>query len=253
MFVNEKPLSAEVLNTLAETNDSLQAELLPQIGETALSVKNLLLPEELAALKDELAAREWQAVGQNGMSKDYNPDTDIVGSYRTSAYSQELADTLWSRIQPLLPETRTMHDLSPTDWDSTKTWRPVGVNPLMRFIKYEPEGLLVPHYDAPFVYDENKRTLMSLVLYLDKSDDIEGGRTRYIQDAQANVPVADRPAQEDWQRLARPDEVRYAADPAAGEATIFDHRILHDGELVQGIGQKLLLRTDVAFVRDEDK
>lgn len=249
-FVGEFQLDADFLDLMERSNADTMSVQAPAIGECALTISELVTGPEATALNDILSEQEWVPVGIHGMMRGYDPAVDPLGSYRVTTYNEIMAQTLWDRVKDGLPESRTMNTMTPTDWDGSREWRPVGVNPLMRFIKYHPGGLLLPHYDAPHIHDENKRTLMSLVVYLDKSDGILGGATRFLHDPQGHIPVSERPNLDDWQRMATPDEVRLEFNGSRGKAIAFDHRLLHDSEPVSGQGQKLLLRTDIEFERD---
>jgi hypothetical protein len=135
-----------------------------------------------------------------------------------------------------------MDDRTPTDHDDHPVWRAHGLNPLMRFIRYRPGGGLVPHYDSSFVRSAGERTLMSVVLGL------TDGETRIIHDSQVDVPRA-RKDYADWPAFARPEDVALAIPLRAGSALILDHRILHDSAPISRDVDKLVLRTDVMFVR----
>lgn len=251
-FVGEFELSKELLDTMASEESHAAVERLPVIGESAMVVRDLLSTKEIEDLRDILQQQDWVPVGVSGMKQaNFDPEKDRVGSYRATAYDTKLAAILWQRIASFFPDIRELDEYSPTDWDNGKHWRPVGVNPLHRFIKYEDSGSLLPHYDAPFVYDHSKRTLMSLVLYLDKSPTIVGGATRFLHDPQAPMRVADRNLN-DWSDFATEKDVRFTFDPQPGSALLFDHRILHDSGNVYGKGQKLLLRTDIDFERADE-
>jgi hypothetical protein len=180
------------------------------------------------------------------MRKDFCPETDPIGSWRATAYDPVFARTLWNRIGGALGSPRILEASTPTDWDGTRVWRAVGVNPLLRFIRYRQGGALIPHYDAPFVYHEGRRTLVSLILYLDPGDG--GGATRFIRDPQALLPVSERNL-EDWPRFAAEEEVLLAVPPEAGMCLALDHRLLHDSEALSGTAEKIILRTDVVFER----
>lgn len=247
-FVNEFTIDSEFLNSIDPDAQKPTAEYLPHIDESVLLANNLLSFNESVNLRGLLDQQPWVAVGVNGRLELGELSIDQIGSYRASCYSQQFADLLWKRLQTLMPEERFLNQESQTDWDGTAYWRPVGVSPLMRFIKYGPGGFLVPHYDAPYIYNQQKRTLMSVVLYIAKDQTVEGGATRFIVDSQKKLPVAERQL-DDWPRIATDEEVSSSIEPAAGSALVFDHRILHDAEIVGGIGEKLLLRTDIEFVR----
>jgi hypothetical protein len=163
--------------------------------------------------------------------------------------------------------------------------------------------LLVPHYDAPYDYEDGRRTLRSVVLYLGRRNDhqglcvrspippapapasalaltsrqrrhkqliawgeavdtstprkthhlfvrgrVRGGATRFLIDPQAHLSYAERDFS-DWTRLARADEVLAAVEGVAGDALIFNHRILHDSEPLVGAGTKTIIRSDIIFER----
>jgi hypothetical protein len=202
---------------------------------------------ELDELGVCLDAQPWTAVGHDGILEHFDPDRDEIGSWRASAFEPQLADVLFARLGHLLASPRIMDERTPTDWDGHRVWRPVGVNPLMRFIRYRPGGLLVPHYDAPYDYgDERRRTLVTLVFYLEARG-AQGGQTRFIADPQTELALAERDYS-DWQRLAQPTEIVTAVSPAPGSVLAFDHRILHDSAPLRS-GSKTIMRTDVIYER----
>jgi hypothetical protein len=251
-FVGEFTIGQGVIDTMRREEPTVEVVRLDEVDPSAKMLNQLLTEREVEVLIGILSGVEWIPVGINGMKQQYfDVATDTIGSYRASAYSKEFADILWQRIKDCFDDIREMSNATQTDWDGSKKWRPAGVNPLHRFIKYEDGGSLLPHYDAPFIYDHTKRTLMSLVLYIDRSPTIIGGATRYLKDPQKELPATGRNL-DDWKNFATDNDVRVAYDPARGSALLFDHRILHDSESVSGAGQKLILRTDIDFERIDD-
>lgn len=207
---------------------------LPAAHPSAQVTDQLLNPREASAWVAALDRNRWIPVGYNGIKEDYRP-SDPVGSWRMSSMDETLAGDLWQRLCRAVP--------------SYPGHRAVGLNPLLRFIRYRSDGLLVPHYDGPFHYPDGKRvTLVTLVLYLEYSGLISGGATRFIADPQRHLP-AEQKDYSDWPRLAREDEVIASVAPAPGRALMFEHRVLHDSEAVSGEGQKTILRTDVVYER----
>ncbi len=244
-FVGEFRINKKAEEKIAQNYPQISKELVPNLPKENFILPNLLNQSECKMINDELRKQSWVPVGQNGMKKTFDPKRDKLGSYRASTYSEPLADILWSRISNKLPKIRIMSEKTPTDWDNHKVWRAVGVNPLMRFILYKTGGLLIPHYDAPFIYNNAKRTLMSLVIYLTEND-LGGGATRFLIDPQKNIPVANRNL-EDWDKLPTKKEIWFEINPKQGHAMIFDHRILHDAEILKGRKVKIILRTDIIF------
>ena len=221
---------------------------MPGFEESAFKFKNLMSGDECEALRAELDKQDWIPVGRDGMLKNFDPAKDVVGSYRATYYSEDFARRLWNRIAPSFPTLRVMDEFTPADWDGDPVWRAVGVSPLMRFIRYTQHGLLVPHYDAPYNYSDGKRTLMSMVLYLTQSGPDDGGATRFIVDPQRHLPLAER-VYKDWTDLARARDILAPVAPELGSALVFDHRILHDSEMIRGTAPKIIMRTDIIFER----
>lgn len=215
------------------------------VDDNAYVVHELIPAVERETILTALEKSNWQPVSITGMSGNWK-EGDPIGSYRASNYTQEYADVLWNRIKDQIPATRVFTDADNTDWDGHEVWEPIGVSPLLRFIKYTDGGWLVVHYDAPYVESEDVRTLQSMVIYLDQTDTITGGATRFMEDPQAGIPVAQRNLN-DQARQATEEEVRLTFSPKHGTAMIFDHRLLHDAELVQGEGHKIIIRTDIMY------
>lgn len=232
----------------ATPNHRLSAhEIREDIAPQTLLVHDLLSTDEASYIMDKLAAANWFPVSITGMGGNYQPG-DIIGSYRASNYTQEFADVLWSRISHLFPTIESFSGNFPTDFDDHQTWEPVTVSPLLRFIRYRDGGCLVPHYDAPYIQDDDVRTLKSFVIYLDEDEDITGGATRFLHDSQAELPVQERELS-DRLELATEDEVRVPVRPRTGSGLIFPHRVWHDSEPVSGTGAKTIIRTDILYKR----
>ena len=252
-FVNRLEVDRTVISDISSARKPFDAgeiskREIADFGESAFVLDGVLSSAECASLLTELDREEWLPVGIDGMRKSFDPATDTIGSWRATLFSDQLARTLWTRIAPHVPSLRIMDDLTPTDWDDERVWRSYGVSPVMRFIKYAKNGLLVPHYDSTHVRNEDKRTLMSVVLYLTDGDPANGGATRFIFDPQSGLPVKSRDLS-DWSRLASDDEVIVSVAPPAGSILVFDHRLLHDSDPIRGASRKVIMRTDVKFHR----
>ena len=251
-WVGEFAVSRATLERLERARDVAPVrEDLRDLGDSGFMVHGLLTPDERRALRDELADQTWVPVGRDGMQRGFDPRRDVTGSYRATSHEPAIAGLLWERLAGRIPMLRTMQGDTPTDWDGSRVWRAVGVNPLLRFIRYERGGLLVPHHDAPYEAPDGGRTLMSVLVYL--SDDIgadDGGATRLLIDPQRNRPLDERDYS-DWSAPEPSDSSRVLVRvlPRGGSALILDHRVLHDAEVLAGERPKLLLRTDLLFRR----
>jgi NAD+ synthetase len=218
--------------------------------ENQILIENVLNKKECDDLLKTLQTKSWIPVGLDGYKNKINRNKEPVGSYRVSTLSDELAILLWNRLKSSIPSIKITENPSNKDFDDCSVWVPVGVSSLFRFIKYKKGGALVPHYDSPYVYNENKRTLMSCVIYLNKLAKNIGGETRFIKD-----PLRDDPDNNynDWNHLATPKDVLLTVTPQLGSALIFDHRILHDSQALLKTGEKIIVRTDIVFEKRELK
>ncbi len=199
----------------------------------------------------DLAGIDWVPVGLDGRPRADagapigSSDTGApIGSWRATAVDQGLADALWERLRTVLPCVRTFGTDDPTDHGGHPTWRPVGLNPVLRFIRYAPGGTLVPHYDAGHDFGDGRHhTLTSVLISLDGR-----GATRFLIDGQRHLPLP-------WRAFDDPAAARIAHGTLervalnAGEALVFDHRVLHDAEPWAGPGDRVVLRTDVIWQR----
>lgn len=244
-FVGEFKLPTDVAGKIgALAVKANRAGVLPPETMPGMRVDGVLSTDLCRLLQNSVPSECWVPVAANGYLKDYE-EGDPVGSWRASCFNEALATVLWQRIAALFPSEMDFSETNSAPTEGHALWKPVGLNPLMRYIRYEGEGLLVPHYDGPFVWTEKRRTLMSLVLYLTTSES-DSGRTRFIRDDSAEAPDAEKDYS-DWARLARPDEVIQQLAPKAGSAIMFNHRLLHDSEPLPAGHTKTIIRTDVVF------
>lgn len=215
------------------------------IDSSAFIADNAITREETQYVLDFLDDVDWQPVSITGMQGNYEPG-DPIGSWRASSFQEEYAKVLFDRLLVHLPKVKHCDDATNTDWDGHDEWEAIGVNPLLRFIKYTDGGMLIPHYDAPYIASDDERTLASVVIYLDNDASMTGGAVQFLKDEQAYLPV-DKRDLSDQGKMSAEDDVLISLHPLAGSALVFDHRILHESQLVKGIGQKTIIRTDIMY------
>lgn len=222
----------------------------PALDQDALRVriKPLLSPMGLARINAGLDAGPWQLADRQGNwrgGRIAQAPEPAEGSWRATFEDPALAQALWETVRHCLPAFRHAHARSRFDEAGSRLWRPVGINPVFRAIAYGPQGQLVPHYDAPFVLDDRRRTGMSLVIYLDQQE--QASQLRFLVDPQASLP-REQCCFEDWTRAPVQEEIAQVICPEPGEAWVFDHYQLHDSAPL-ATGSKRLLRTDIIFER----
>lgn len=212
-------------------------------------IPQLLSLQGQLILSRELDRGLWRSANHQGRWQDgaqshapfASPD---IGSWRTTIEDAPFAAALWETLRHYLPSFRNAHAKSRFDGHDAALWRPVGVNPVFRAIRYEAGGVLVPHYDGPFELSPRIRSGMSLVIYLD-TEQAHGGDLRWIRDPQRSVPRQECDFS-DWAGPPAAEEVEAVCSIAPGSAWVFDHRQLHDSSLLVS-GSKVLLRTDIYF------
>lgn len=177
-----------------------------------------------------------------GKQKDFNPEIEKEMSHRLSTYNELLAYQLFSRIRSNLSYFKEFSAPYPLISNQKPLWFPIGINPLFRYIRYQPEHSLIAHYDDTYEYNPFKKTLLTMVIYLDDSN----ATTRFLLDPQDmnNIPDSQKDFS-DWNRLANPEEVLCKFEAKAGDVLIFDHRVLHDATSPAFI--KHIIRTDIVF------
>lgn len=138
---------------------------------------------------------------------------DIRNNARLIVDDAAMADRLWARVQPFIPEV-------------LDGWRVVGLNERFRFYRYDPGQKFAPHFDGYFERPNGERSQLTCLWYL--NDGYEGGETKFYG--------ADR------------DQPAFTVTPREGMALVFAHQQLHEGAPVLD-GRKYVLRTDVMYAR----
>lgn len=173
-------------------------------------------------------------------------NTEHMGSDRVSWYNIELADMLFLRLNSVI-EKLVVSNTHEIPGVTNAIYRAVGINPLMRFISYNNGGMLVPHYDYPFIKDENVLSLYTLVIYL---TDNETGATRFIHEigAERGKNLDDFTYEQacDFNQFSTPENFILKNKPKRLTAALFPHYMLHDCENVIG-EHKLIIRTDIMY------
>ncbi len=102
----------------------------------------------------------------------------------------------------------------------TRMGTSLGVNPNIRYSKYDPGMEFKKHTDKVNQDKHGRRSVMTVCIYL--NDDFEGGETCFYDN----------------------DRITHVVVPKTGKACIFDHNLTHCGNKVIN-GNKYLLRTDL--------
>jgi nicotinic acid mononucleotide adenylyltransferase len=197
---------------------------------------------ETAQLNNIINSHHWIFTDKHGKNHPQANDLTLKsepGSYRLSWYNTDFAEALYNRLKShldilLLSEDEVNHN---ADYENCKVWRPVGINPYMRFIKYTNNDTLVPHYDSPYTYNSSTKTLKSVVIYLTTTS---SGSTCFIKEK------PDAQGYQDWQNNTSPEDIITQINCVSGSALVFNHRMLHSAAPVVN-EEKIIIRTDVIY------
>lgn len=198
----------------------------------AFVLRNVLSHEECDAYMEMAAAMGMTSVQAGGYEK------RIRVCDRVSAASEALASEIFERIRPFVARIDLRSDDRPRGIPKQRAraeWRPHGLNEMFRICRYKAGGHFQPHLDGGYERSATDRSMHTFMLYLNSSDEFEGGATRFFDDRQ--------------KAYREPDEssviARYV--PRKGEALVFNSELLHDGETLRGPGQKWIMRSEVMF------
>jgi hypothetical protein len=118
-------------------------------------------------------------------------------------------------------------------------WKPHSLNYRFRLNKTARGQHFARHSDSMYDLDPPKvKGWMTFLLYLSTMEPADGGRTLFF----------DKPGKgTNWRTVGVAAKYR----PIAGQVLVFDHGILHEGEMVATAGTtpKYVLRTDMEFTR----
>lgn len=142
---------------------------------------------------------------------------DVRNNDRLMVDDPELAEELYERAKPFLPE----------EWFG---WHPVGFNERFRYYRYAPGQRFHRHSDGYFGRSNGERSQFTFMIYL--NEDFEGGKTTFLENAD---PVTGKPP--------------LVVVPKTGCALVFFHHQLHEGGEVTR-GHKYVLRTDIMHARN---
>ena len=207
-------------------------------------IENLFSENDTSILLEEITKKSWLPVSINGNRRDYKKNHS-VGSLRTTTYNLDFAEIVWNKLKGNIPMILNTSKGTSIDTEEAYVWKAVGINSLFRFIQYQPGCFLIPHYDTPYNFEDGRKTLKSLIIYLTESQI----PTRFIKDEQENISFSKRNYQ-DWKRMANDQEVMFRIFPKIGRALIFDHRTLHDCPIASNTQEnnpRIIMRTDIIY------
>ena len=183
----------------------------------AYYLHHLLSPAECAAFMALLeGSGEVEELGRSEESYRY--------CSRLASRQQAAMDSLWTRLRGRM-EALGLLELQGLEGSD---WAAVGLNEVVRVVRYRPGGRFAPHCDASFTRSVMERSWWTLNIYLNTVPREAEGATVLL------------------------GEEEVAVQPEQGAALLFyQPNLLHEGRALRR-GEKWLLRSDVMFRREEE-
>ena len=219
---------------------------------------NLLTAEEATELQEAATRLGMTHVEQPG-AEGALVDARLRDCTRCTIERPDIAALVWERIRPHLAESVDVDGSDecqklglPAEHEKLHgTWRPYGVNPVLRICRYPGAGRghFGPHADSSVEKSYHDRSLLTINGYLNALPEGVGGCTRFLvddlgmyQDQRGRFTVKDVAS------------VRGAIRPEApGMAACFFHGLIHDSEpLSADAPAKWIWRTEVMYRRDPE-
>jgi len=194
-------------------------------------------------------------------------------NYRLMINSPELSEIIWNRIEPYLKNLEIVVDsLQNTSTTPLKdngkkkiilnlkgieylgaadgVWTPIRLNTRFRLCRYNPGGKFGAHYDGSYVEDEEERSLLTFMIYLNVG--YKGGHTNFLDDSTVVLSMA-KGSGEDSVCVVdeKTKKITATVGPLSpGVAVIFPQDLLHEGSKLEE-GVKYIMRSDIICQREK--
>ncbi len=186
-------------------------------NKTCFTIDNVLSLKECSNIIARSEEAGYDAALLNiGRGLEINaPDRRL--SDRCIIDDQKFTNLLFKRIEKFLPRFHT-------DSNAGLKWELAGLNERLRILRYGEGHFFAPHRDGSYSMSRTHRSMLTLMIYLNSGDGVDfvGGATNF------------------------PSQQAYV--PRHGEILVFDHKLLHEGEILKS-GTKFCIRTDVMYNR----
>uniref|UniRef100_A0A7S2TVF5 Fe2OG dioxygenase domain-containing protein n=1 Tax=Lotharella oceanica TaxID=641309 RepID=A0A7S2TVF5_9EUKA len=211
-------------DTHKEQAKKIQKEVVSQVPG-AFVLKNVLSPSEcrqFVEVSEKMGYVGALLTTSRGMVKDDMRNNKRV-IYQTPP--EFLRDTVWKRIEELCPEEVVLNH-------GRSKWKRCGLNERIRFYRYTGGESFQPHYDGCYPRNDQERSFMTIIIYLNDDKERKGGETNFF--------------------IRRGGMLKISVKPQEGMALLFFHSHplspLHEGSEVSA-GSKYVLRSDVMYKR----
>lgn len=142
--------------------------------------------------------------------------------------NDELANQLFQKVKPYLPETI---EINTTIQSENGVWHLKELNNRIRFCKYSSNQYFHRHLDGVHYRSSSVQSKLTFMIYLNSANEFEGGRTLFFKTKET-------------------EEIWASYIPKQGDLIVFDHNVWHEGEVLTK-GEKFVLRSDILYSKEE--
>ena len=172
---------------------------------------------------------------------------------RLVLFDEDFSNYIWESINKAFNEMLGDEKIQPFGFDVLKgTWKLCGVNEAMRLNRYSGESkeFFGPHRDAPFCPNGDKRSLYTILIYL--NDDFRGGETVFHLPENSCIDTKGCTMDEEIEKHGGIENFEHIHfSPKAGDAVIFKQNIIHEGNcLLSKRKFKFVIKTDIMVERE---
>jgi hypothetical protein len=216
-------------------------------GVVSFTIDDLLSEQECASLIGISESYGYEKALVNiGGGQQVDASENYRKSGRWMVDSEDAAAILWRRMG-LIPAVS--NNFAKLAMNARTGWRPVGLNPRRRFLRYSPGDYFAPHSDDYFECGETgRKSFMTLMLYLNTP--ASGGETNFLNPHRTRVrdsaSLTELRTTDGRSCAPRSGDLCVSVRPTTGMALFFDHEMYHEGALLAE-GIKYSIRTDVMF------
>ncbi len=193
--------------------------LLPDSPLVCQVIPQLFTPQECADLLTNSIQQSFQQAHTHYPTYYRNNDRLVVDSLA-------LAEWLFAKVRPYVPEVLEIQSVVPTE---AGTWQIQELNARLRFCRYGAHQYFHRHLDGVHYRSEAVQSKLTFMIYLNGSENFTGGRTLFFKDKDTS-------------------DIWAAYTPQQGDMIVFDHTIWHEGEELLS-GEKFVLRSDILYTR----
>ncbi len=191
--------------------------ILPDTNFTCFVIPSLFSKNECEEVLNNKIKNSFQKAISNYPTYYRNNERFVIDS-------DDLANQLYEKVEPYLPETIEIKSAIQAE---NGVWNLKELNNRFRFCKYSTDQYFHRHLDGVHYRNDTTQSKLTFMIYLNNATEFKGGRTLFFKTKET-------------------DEIWASYIPKQGDLIVFDHNVWHEGEILTE-GEKFVLRSDILY------